>query len=273
MKRNRPWTEEDRCLVVMYYKSEPVADLAEVLGRSANAIGQQAGKLGIYKGRFLSKREIAIIRKRFPHERTDVIAAAIGRSYSSVAQYAHTAGLKKTPEYMKTVGFEKGTQIGAPYQFKKRHISPTKGVRRPGYAPGRMAETQFKKGQRSGAASNNFKPVGTIRKDADGLLLIKVYNNPRYVKNENIVGDGRPWEYLHRRVWRQKKGPIPPRTHVAFIDGNHDNVDITNLELVSFEEMARRNSMWATMPRELAEVLNLAGALKRRIRRAQRGQK
>lgn len=263
---NKPWNREDDCLLFMYYASQPSRDLAEVLGRSPNSIKQHARKLGLNSGRYLTKREIATIRKRFPHERTEVIAADIGRSYSAVAQWAHKAGLEKTAEYMKTVGFEKGCQVGCAFQFKPGQVPKNKGLRRPGYAPGRMASTQFKKGQRSGAANQNYKPVGTIGKDADGCLIVKVYDNPKYKKNEGIVGDGKPWEYMHRKLWREVKGPIPPKTHVAFIDGKKENIVIENLELVSFGEMCRRNSIH-NLPADLKQVIQLNGALKRRLRR------
>lgn len=45
-----------------------------------------------------------------------------------------------------------------------------KGLRRPGWHVGRMRETQFRKGERSGIAAKNWRPIGTIRTDPDGYL-------------------------------------------------------------------------------------------------------
>jgi len=75
------------------------------------------------------------------------------------------------------------------------------------------------------------------------------------------------WPLYGRWVWEQLKGPIPPKHLVMFKDGNRSNCAIENLELLSMANNARRNSMWATLPREVAEVIQLNGALKRKLRR------
>jgi hypothetical protein len=54
---------------------------------------------------------------------------------------------------------------------------------------------------------------------------------------------------------------------VAFKDGDRSNCAIENLELRSMADNARRNNMWGRLPRELAEVIQLNGALKRKVRR------
>jgi hypothetical protein len=46
--------------------------------------------------------------------------------------------------------------------------------------------------------------------------------------------------YLHRMVWEEKNGPLPPKHVLTFRDGNRTNVDIENLELVSMKMMGRR---------------------------------
>jgi hypothetical protein len=69
-----------------------------------------------------------------------------------------------------------------------------------------------------------------------------------------------------RHVWEQHKGPIPPKHVVAFKNGDRSNCAIENLELLSMAQNARRNSMWQRLPRELAVVIQMNGALKRKLR-------
>jgi hypothetical protein len=72
-------------------------------------------------------------------------------------------------------------------------------------------------------------------------------------------------------VWEQHNGPIPPKHIVAFKDRNRANCAIENLELMSMADNARRNAMWNRLPPELVQVIMLTGALKRQIKRRQRG--
>ena len=213
--------------------------------------------------------ELDVLRDVYPHLSTERVAKALRRSICSVNGAAFTLGLHKTEKYLRSsVGLRPGSQVGAAYRFAKGHVPANKGVRRPGYSPGRMRETQFKKGERRGAANSNYKPVGTIEHDHDGYPIVKVFD-AKTAADRYGVGDGKSWEYLHRRVWIQHKGPIPPKHHVVFKDRNRDNVAIENLECISFAEMAERNRMWNIYPRELAEAIQLNGVIKRKLRRLQ----
>ncbi len=78
---------------------------------------------------------------------------------------------------------------------------------------------------------------------------------------------------MHHQVWREHKGPIPPKHIVIFKDGDRTHCEIDNLQLISMADNARRNSIWAKLPRELAEAIQLAGVLKRKIRSKQNGAK
>ncbi|MGP0074877.1 MAG: HNH endonuclease signature motif containing protein [Bryobacteraceae bacterium] len=75
---------------------------------------------------------------------------------------------------------------------------------------------------------------------------------------------------MSHHVWEQHRGPIPPGHIVVFKDRDRSNCAIENLELISKAENARRNRMWNedVMPRELAEVIQLNGVLKRKLREA-----
>ena len=201
----------------------------------------------------------------YPARPTAAIAKELGRSYSGVSQMASTLGLKKTAEYIKAHSFRKGSVVGRDCRFQKGHVPANKGLKRPGWYAGRMRETQFKKGARQGVAAKKWMPIGTIRVDREGYVRIKV----REAKSGEHSGFGNSgaWPLLNRHVWEQNKGPIPPKHIVAFKDRDRSNCAIENLELMSMADNARRNSMWAMLPRELAEALQMNGALKRQLRR------
>ncbi|HLI02756.1 MAG TPA: HNH endonuclease signature motif containing protein [Terracidiphilus sp.] len=134
----------------------------------------------------------------------------------------------------------------------------------PGYQRGRMAETQFKKGQRP----HTWLPVGTIVRDRNGYLKMKVRDDPQEIAG--VGSSSTNWMYVHRMVWESAHGPVPPGHKVCFRDGNKDNCQLENLVLVSDAQRMRANSIHR-LPPELEQVIHLQGALKRRIRRLERG--
>jgi hypothetical protein len=135
-----------------------------------------------------------------------------------------------------------------------------------------MKETQFRKGNRTGIAARNWKPVGTILPDSEGYLRIKV-REAQHGKEATGFGNTKVWPLYGRYIWEQHKGPIPPKHLVIFKDRNRANCAIENLELMSMADNGRRNVMWAKFPRELAEAIQLNGALKRKVGRMQNGKK
>ena len=206
--------------------------------------------------KFWTAFEIADLTRRYPDEATQAIARDLGHPLSSVYQKARALGLAKSAAYMASPAacrLRRGDQVGKPTRFGPGHVPANKGLRRPGYGPGRMRETQFKAGQRG----NRYAPIGTER-IADGYLQRKVTDTGY---------PPRDWQPVHRLLWEQAYGPIPPGYVVGFVDGDHGNVMLSNLCLMSRADLARGNTMWHRYPRELAEVVQLAGALKRKINR------
>lgn len=203
----------------------------------------------------------------YPDTPTKQIAELLGRTMSQVYQAADRLGLKKSPAYMASPDacrLRRGDNVGAAHRFTKGHAPANKGLRRPGWAPGRMRETQFKKGERRGVAARNYCPVGTIRPDAEGYLRIKV-REP--LPGEKVFGFGNPgiWPLLNRHVWEQTNGPIPDGHNVIFKDRNRSNCALDNLELVSRAEMMRRNTIHR-YPEQLRNTIMLLGAVKRKVR-------
>ncbi len=233
--------------------------------KKAGVRGQGSG-IGrrLQKRRFWNENEKAVVREEYAETATAEIAKRLGRPVGQVYQAAARLGVKKSRAFLAALGKEKLLAAGAPYRFAPGHPPANKGLRHArGWAPGRMAETQFKKGERRGKAAENWKPVGTISIDTQGVRRIKV----REALPGEAYGSGnvKAWPLLNRWIWKQAHGPIPPGYKIAFIDGDRGNCEPENLEIISEAEMMRRNSVH-NLPKELADVIQLAGALKRKLR-------
>ena len=154
-------------------------------------------------------------------------------------------------------------------RFPPGHVPANKGKRRPGWSPGRMAETQFKKGEMSGAAQRNYVPIGTERLSKDGYL-------ERKVTDDHPV-PARRWVAVHRIVWEAAIGPVPRGHKVAFLPGKRTavpaEITLDRLELVSDAELMRRNSYHNNYPKEVAQLIQLKGALNRKINKLSKGER
>src|SRR5690242_3047671 len=176
-----------------------------------------------------SAAEDDLIRSQYPDISTDEIAKRIGVSLQSVYTRAHRLGLKKSAAFTRRYLAKCGLQVSnhprsIAARIKKGNIPPNKGKKMPpGYAPGRMRETQFKKGQRS----RNSMPLGSVR-DVDGYLYVKISTAPEPPGQKG--GSSPNWKPLHFKVWEDAGNPpVNTRTHVlSFKDGNRKNCVIDN---------------------------------------------
>lgn len=264
--------QEDHALRLAYGKL-PTAEIARLLERSENAVGQRAKKLGLDSGRYWTEAEDAQLRERYANELTTEIGRDMARSDRSVYQRAMQLGLKKGPVAQERQrALARRLALTDPRiiagRIKKGATPPNKGLRRPGWAPGRMAETQFKKG-RPAVDARNYLPIGTLRIDGkDGYL-------ERKVTDDHPV-PARRWVAVHRLVWEDANGPIPPGHRVAFKPGMKTAVleEITpdKLELVTAAEMMRRNTRH-NLPKEINEAIQAKAVLTRVINRVSRGER
>jgi len=202
---------------------------------------------------------------QYPHMATAIIAAMLERPIAHIYAKASAMGLHKSAEFfaLPASGRTTGRQ-GVGTRSQKGHIPANKGLRRPGWSPGRMRETQFKPGARQGIAVKLYKPIGTERISKDGY-------------RERKVNDGLPlqkrWRAVHLIVWEAAHGPVCARTH-AVVFRNKDRTDarLENLELVTRAELLRRN--WHDRyPKSIKQLVQLRGAIARQInKRKGRGQ-
>lgn len=147
-------------------------------------------------------------------------------------------------------------RVGVPYRYPKGHVPANKGLRRPGYAVGRMRETQFKKGD----SPRNALPLWSFRW-VDGYMMLKT---GKAHKQPNTR-----WEYVHKLVWEQAHGPIPAGYRIWWKDGDHANNFLANLELLNGADHARRTSIH-NLPVPLKRVIMTKGLLRRRINRMEK---
>lgn len=185
----------------------------------------------------------AIVRKYYANATPQEMSALLDNVFD-VRQISHKAkkmGIRKSKAYKNRYGLDQNGRM------KKGHNSWNKGMR--GLKmPGRACETQFKKG----IIPQNYKPVGSTRVSVDGYVEIK-------------IADPRTWVLMHREVWKQHHGEYPPPgTAIVFIDGNKQNCDINNLQLLTRQELMQRNSVH-NLPKELKDVIRLTGVITRKI--------
>lgn len=216
--------------------------------------GYRAGK------RLWSSSDDALLTARYPHERTTKIASDLGRSLPATYNRARLLGLSKSAEYLASddaCRLRRGDNVGAKTRFQKGHVPANKGARRPGFSPGRMKETQFKKGERNGVARRLYKPIGTERVSKDGYLERKV---------NDALPLQRRWRAVHLLLWEAEHGPIPRGHAVVFRNGDKSDIRLDNLECISRRELMARNSVH-NLPKPLVETIQLLGAVNRQIRR------
>lgn len=214
--------------------------------------------------KFLTPKERKYLCENYPHKTTSLVAEKLGCSIGSTYRFAKSLGLKKTPEYFinNPAGrLTKGDQKGASSRFQKGHEPANKGLRRPGYSPGKMASTQFKPGVRQGVAVDLYKPVGTRRISKDGYHEIKINDDMPLQKR---------WRFVHLVLWEEHLGPLPKGFCVTFKNGDKNDIRIDNLALISRAERMRRNSYHTNYPKEICQVIQLRGAVIAAINRRNR---
>ena len=214
-------------------------------------------------GKAWSAEEIEMLRRRYSEESTVTITAALGRSKNSVYITAGRLGLKKSAAYLASPAacrLRRGDNVGAAYRFKPGQVPANKGLRRPGWAPGRMRETQFKKGVRQGVARKLWKPIRTERVSKDGYLERKV--------NDDLPLHAR-WRAVHLTMWEEAHGPLPPGHVIAFTNGDKTDLRLDNFELITRADLMRRN-MIHRLPPELKSAIMLKRSLMRIIRKKEK---
>ncbi len=194
--------------------------------------------------RFWTEIELQVLREFFADSHTADLARAFGRTSNQVLAKANELGLRKSRELVAQMARERSNAPDHPsraHRFPKGHVPANKGVQRPeGWAPGRMAATQFKPGQRP----HTWVPVGSYRV-VDGTLELKFCDAPGPYTAR--------WRPVHRIVWEAAHGPVPAGHKVAFKPGRKTTdpagITLDALELLTHAQVLARNSIHTLHPK------------------------
>lgn len=202
-------------------------------------------------------RQVALLRKLYPHTLTAKLAERLDRPIRSVYQKALGMGLKKSAAFMASDASGRLTKLSAAglnHRFKKG--IPSWNLGKTGYMGANR--TSFRKGDKP----HTWLPVGSERVTSDGTIERKVADTGRKVRD---------WKPVKDILWEKLFGRIPRGRFVVHADRNRQNFTPSNLVLVNRAENMRRNT-YHRYPKEIALAIQLRGALQRRINRMNREQ-
>lgn len=179
------------------------------IGGVRKRLGLPVGK--IYQGKLLTKEQHDYLVSIQKNKTSRDVANEMNQKF----------GLSLTEKQIKSYRRNNNLNSGLTGRFEKGRVPYNKGKKLPNMPPN---SGQFKKGNKP----PNYVPVGTINYTTDG-----------YPKEK--IGEPNKWVLKHRKVWEEHHGPIPKGYSVCFLDRNKTNYDISNLILLSNEELARMN--------------------------------
>lgn len=214
-------------------------------------------RIAVQSRRFWTGAEEALLREIYADTSTADIAAQLGCTRSRVYVKAERLGLKKSAAYLASPAacrLCRDDNIGAQYRYRKGNVPANKGVRRPGWGPGRMKDNWFQPGCFPANRDPDFYVLGALRVNTDGYIDMRVSFEP----------GSKGWRALHLILWEDTHGPIPKSHAVCFRNGDKLDVELANLELVSRADLMRRNTIH-NYPPEIARAVQLVGALHRKI--------
>jgi hypothetical protein len=195
--------------------------------------------------------EVQLLAELYPMTPMAEIQRQLNRSIPSIYGQVEKQGLKRSPDFFNTpasgrLDGEKGTST----RFQKGQRSWNKG----------------KKGMITGGVPTQFKP-GSLPHNTkeDGAISIRMDKKGRPYRHIRIA-QGK-WVHLHRYVWEQANGPVPPGYIVKFKDGNLGNCVLENLYLSTRKENMSDNTIH-NYPIELKQTIRTLGKLKRTIKHA-----
>lgn len=269
------WTDaHTRRLREAAKQGRTAGELAAEFGCATSVVRTRAQRHGVKLKRAIGKpfgwtpeREAELAR-RYETQSAAEIAEAMGCTVGAVYNRAWSLGLKKTSEWAREctrrrwadgrhknslAGLEKG-------RGWNKGLPQSEWIR----DPSKVAATQFKPGE----MPYNWVPIGSYRVTTAGDVEQKVADDRTPGKSR------RNWRPVRVLVWEAEHGPVPKGHVVRFRDGcattDPDAIKVEHLECISRAENMRRNSFWENLPPDAARLVQLRGALNRRINNLER---
>ncbi|QPC88648.1 HNH endonuclease [Mesorhizobium sp. NBSH29] len=202
-------------------------------------VGREPGRfVGRQRNRRYSAEELSFIESRQSMSRRALHEAFVKEFVRSDIKV----------DDIKALCTRNGWKTGRDGHFEKGATPANKGKKMPFNA--NSAQTQFKKGNLTGRANVNYKPVGAERRSKEGYVERKVH-------------DGLPlqsrWRGVHMLLWEEINGPVPEGHCLKCLDGNKGNTHPSNWALVPRALLPRLNGKWGrgydAAPAELKPVI------------------
>jgi hypothetical protein len=208
-----------------------------------------------------NEEEVAQLKRRYADEPTEAIASSMGLTRTQVYSKAAALGLHKSEAFLRSPAsgrLMRGDGRGQGTRFRKGSEPWNKDQQ--GLDIGGVA-TRFKAGRRPQDA-HNYRPIGSLRVNADGYL-------ERKVTDDQAICSTRRWVAVHRLVWEESNGPVPTGHAVVFRPGRRtteiEKITRDALELVTRRQLLERNSRHNRYPPEINRLIELKGRLVRQI--------
>lgn len=203
---------------------------------------------------YWTEEEKEYLRKCYADTLTADIASVLDLRLSQVRNMAFQLGLKKSEAFKSqiTKDLHKDPEFCRRKSEGLRGLPAwnkgMKGLRHPGSEKG-----WFKKGHEPHNTTYN----GYKRVSKEGYVEVRVE------KGKFVL--------LHRKIYEEHNGPIPPDCIVIFKDGNKRNFNINNLEMITRAENVLRNS-WLRYPPEVRQLIGVKKVLTRVINNQKKAQ-
>lgn len=244
--KQKLWSEHEVDILKKEYPTcSSLRELADIMERSVYSLIGKANSLGI-------RRKIIavwtpdmdnVLKENYPYKETSEVAKMLGLTTKQILCRARRLKLHKSPEVVKGIR-ENG-------MFLKGHVPFNKGMKQHEFMSEEVIQktiaTRFKKGQ----IPVNVKNVGYERITRDGYVEIKTEKG---------------FVLKHRMLWEKYYGTIPKRHVIRFKNGNKQDVRIENLELVTFENNMKDNTIH-NYPPEIKTAMRRISKLKRMVKK------
>jgi hypothetical protein len=201
-----------------------------------------------------SDEDVKYLMENYHNTEAKDIAEFLQLSIRSVYTKAYILGVKRDAgslsERMKKYCRENPNSAIKLGWFPKGNIPHNKGQKMPEDVYEKCKGTMFKKRH----ISSNALAIGTevVRHcRVYDIIYVKVPNKKKLVPK-------------HRYIWEQANGTIPKGFNVSFKDGNTKNCELANLDIISDEELMRRNNVH-NYPPEIKRAIHTLGVLNRHI--------
>ena len=214
------WTAQDEALLRELYPVTPTREVAAALGRSENAVGQRATKLGLKKA---PGHGHEMPRRFWTDERREWFKGYVpGHSWHEIsAEHERIFGTPLTKSQVQNakhaMGVFSGTVGG---RFEKGQPAWNKGRKQAEWMPPESIErtkaTRFQKGQVHDRPDGWLKPIGYERLDKDGYIWVKVRDSrisgPQRQEPGHFNENWMPADSIERtKATRFKKGEVRDR--------------------------------------------------------------